>query len=63
LDANYIKARQTVAAMMPKPQMLNYHNALNKYLELLLFCQQYGSIKVPMAINKSLMSCFTTGVP
>jgi len=27
---------------------------LKWYLELLLFCQQYGTIKVPKAINKSL---------
>jgi len=27
---------------------------LKGYLELLLFCQQYGTIKVPRAINKSL---------
>jgi hypothetical protein len=42
--------------MQPKPQMIKYHEAFLKgYLELLLFCQQYGTIKVPMAINKSLI--------
>ena len=36
--------------------MIKYHEAFLKgYLELLLFCQQYGTIKVPMAINKSLI--------
>jgi hypothetical protein len=41
--------------MQPKPQMIKYHEAFLKgYLELLLFCQQYGTIKVPRAINKSL---------
>jgi hypothetical protein len=55
LDANHMKAWQAATAMMPKPQMLKYHNAFFKeYLELLLFHQQYGSIKVPKAIIKSL---------
>jgi hypothetical protein len=27
LDANHLKAWQAVAAMMPKPQMLKYHDA------------------------------------
>jgi hypothetical protein len=41
--------------MQPKPQMIKYHEAFLKgYLELLLFCQQYGTTKVPMAIKKSL---------
>ena len=41
--------------MQPKPQMIKYHEAFLKgYLELLLFRQQYGTIKVPKAINESL---------
>jgi hypothetical protein len=41
--------------MKPKLQMIKYHKAFLKgYLELLLYHQQYGSIKVPKAINKSL---------
>ena len=55
LDANHMKAWQAASAMMLKLQILKYHDAFLKgYLELLLFCQQYGSIKVPKAINKSL---------
>jgi hypothetical protein len=54
-SGTYMKAWQAAAAMMPKPQMLKYHDTFLKgYLKLLLFCQQYGSIKVPKAINKSL---------
>ncbi len=38
-----------------KLQMIKYHEAFLKgYLELLLFRQQYGIIKVPKQINKSL---------
>jgi hemerythrin len=41
--------------LKPKPQMIKYHEAFLKgYLELLLLRQQYGTIKVPRAINKSL---------
>ena len=54
-EANHLKAWQALAAMRPKLQMLKYHDAVLKgYLELLLFRQQYGTIKVPKAINKSL---------
>jgi phage gp29-like protein len=59
LDANHLKVWQAVAAMTPKLQMLKYHDAFLKgYLELLLFCQQYGTIKVPKAIHKSLNEWF-----
>jgi hypothetical protein len=55
LDTHHLQAWQAAAAMKPKPQMIKYHEAFLKgYLELLLFCQQYGTIKVPRAINKSL---------
>ena len=55
MDPLSLKAWQAAAAMTPKPQMIKYHEAFLKgYLELLLFCQQYGTIKVPRAINKSL---------
>jgi hypothetical protein len=55
LDPLSFQARQAAAAMKPKPQMIKYHEAFLKgYLELLLFRQQYGCIKVPKAINKSL---------
>jgi len=41
--------------MKLKPQMIKYHEAFLKgYLELLLFRQQYGIVKVPKAINESL---------
>jgi hypothetical protein len=50
-----LKAWQAAAAMTPKPQMIKYHEAFLKgYLELLLYYQQYGTIKVPKQINKSL---------
>jgi len=49
-----LQAWQAAAAMKPKAQMIKYHEAfLKNYLELLLFRQQYGTIKVPKAINKS----------
>ena len=55
MDPLSLQAWQAVAAMKPKPQMIKYHEAFLKgYLELLLFRQQYGCIKVPKAINKSL---------
>jgi len=55
LDSAHLTAWQAAAAMMPKPQMIKYHEAFLKgYLELLLYCQQYGTIKVPKAINESL---------
>jgi len=55
LDPLSLQAWQAAAAMTPKPQMIKYHEAfLKNYLELLLFRQQYGTIKVPKAINKSL---------
>jgi len=55
LDPLSLQAWQAVAAMKLKPQMIKYHEAFLKgYLELLLFCQQYGTIKVPRATNKSL---------
>jgi hypothetical protein len=54
-EANHLKAWQALAAMRPKLQMLKYHDAFLKgYLELFLYCQQYGTIKVPKVINKSL---------
>jgi len=52
-----LKAWQTAAAaaMTPKLQMIKYHEPFFKgYLELLLYCQLYGTIKVPKQINKSL---------
>jgi hypothetical protein len=55
LDPLSLQAWQAAAAMKPKPQMIKYHEAfLKNYLELLLFRQQYGTIKVPRGINKSL---------
>jgi hypothetical protein len=55
LDTHHLKAWQAAAAMMPKPQMIKYHEAFLKgYLELSLYRQQYGTIKVPKAINESL---------
>jgi len=55
LDPLSLQAWQAAAAMKRKPQMIKYHEAFLKgYLELLLFRQQYGTIKVPRAINKSL---------
>jgi len=55
LDPLSLQAWQAAAAMKPKLQMIKYHEAFIKgYLELLLFRQQYGCIKVPKAINKSL---------
>jgi hypothetical protein len=55
LDPLSLQAWQAVAAMKPKPQMIKYHEAfLKNYLELLLFRQQYGIIKVSKQINKSL---------
>jgi len=55
LDPLSLQAWQAAAAMTPKPQMIKYHEAFLKgYLELLLFRQQYGTIKVPKAINESL---------
>jgi hypothetical protein len=55
LDPLHLQAWQAAAAMKPKPQMIKYHEAFLKgYLELLLFRQQYGTIKVPRTINKSL---------
>jgi hypothetical protein len=55
LDPLSLQAWQAAAAMKLKPQMIKYHEAfLKNYLELLLFCQQYGTIKVPKAINESL---------
>jgi hypothetical protein len=55
LDPLSLQAWQAVAAMKLKPQMIKYHEAFLKgYLELLLFRQQYGTIKVPKSINKSL---------
>jgi len=55
LDSAHLKAWQAVAAMMLKPQMIKYHEAFLKgYLELLLYRQQYGTIKVPKVINESL---------
>jgi hypothetical protein len=50
-----MQAWKAAVTMTPKPQMLKYHEAFLKgYLDLLLFCQQYGTIKVPMGIHKSL---------
>jgi hypothetical protein len=55
LDPFSLQAWQAVAAMKPKPHMIKYHEAfLKEYLELLLFRQQYSTIKVPKAIDKSL---------
>jgi len=55
LDPLSLQVGQAAAAMQPKPQMIKYHEAFLKgYLELLLFRQKYGTIKVPRAINKSL---------
>jgi hypothetical protein len=55
LEPNHLKAWQAAAAMMPKPQMIKYHEEFLKgYLELLLYHQQYGTVKVPKQINKSL---------
>jgi hypothetical protein len=55
LDPLHLQARQAAAAMKPKPQMIKYHEAFLKgYLELLLFRQQYGTIKVHRTVNKSL---------
>jgi hypothetical protein len=55
LDLLHLQALQAVAAMKPKPQMIKNHEAFLKgYLELFLFRQQYGTIRVPWGINKSL---------
>jgi hypothetical protein len=55
LDIHHLKAWQAAATMTPKLMMIKYHEAFLKgYLELLLYCQQYGTIKVPKQINKSL---------
>jgi hypothetical protein len=55
LDPLSLQAWQAAAAMKLKLQMIKYHEAFLKgYLELLLFRQQYGIIKVPKQINKSL---------
>ena len=55
LDPLSLQAWQAAAAMKPKPQMIKYHEAfLKNYLELLLFRQQYGIVKVPKEINETL---------
>ena len=41
--------------MKPKAQMIKYHEAfLKNYLELLLYRQQYATVKVPRQLNESL---------
>lgn len=55
LDPLSLKAWQAAATMTPKPQMIKYHEAfLKNYLELLLYRQQYASIKVPRQLNEPL---------
>ena len=55
MDSAHLKAWQAVAAMMLKSQMIKYHEAFLKgYLELLLYRQQYGTIKVPKSLNEWL---------
>jgi hypothetical protein len=55
LEPHHLVAWQAAAAMKPKPQMIKYHEAFLKgYLELLLYRQQYQTIKVPKVINESL---------
>jgi hypothetical protein len=56
LDTHYLAAWQAAAAAMtPKPRIFKYHEAFLKgYLELLLYRQQYQTIKVPKAINEPL---------
>jgi hypothetical protein len=55
LESAHLTAWQAAAAMTPKLQMVKYHEAFLKgYLELLMYRQQYGTIKVPKAIYESL---------